>query len=314
MLWAILTAMKLPLFLLTSATLASSLGAEQAWISLSKVGGINAYKGRVALFGVKASLAELPIEFRGPGANAFSVSNIEKEESSLLLLEIDFRPAAERAFYSAEIVVGAEAETQVVQLRGISTKALEGKNEPPLQEIFQALGAEVDAGGVTLHLDTGKKKIGDSVAAGQFEPVEGQALRITPLARYSPRGETEFGLVSGTGEAAQWRTLGALAATTSERPDAHQTLRPPLSGGLTAIEFADAPEKFALFFKAHQYTSLTIPGKSVGAPIKHTARIYPVSQFEGRKVAHAYLVGFEEASNGDYQDAVFLIEGVKAVK
>lgn len=306
--------MKLPFLLLTSVVLVSSLCAEQAWISLSKVGGINAYKGRVALFGVKPSLAELPIEFRGPGADAFSVSNAEKEENSLLLLEIDFKPAPERGFYSAEIVVGSGAETQVVQLRGIATKALEGKNEPPLQEIFLALGAAVNAGGADLHLDTKKKTIGDSVAAGRFAPMKGQAVRITPLARYSPKGETEFGLLVGDGNQAEWRTLGALAASTSERPDAHQTLRPPLVGGSAAIEFADAPEKFALFFKAHQYTSLTLPGKSVGAPIKHTARIYPVTEFAGKQLANAYLVAFEEAANGDYQDAVFLIEGVKAVK
>jgi hypothetical protein len=39
-----------------------------------------------------------------------------------------------------------------------------------------------------------------------------------------------------------------------------------------------------------------------------------VRQFEGKVLQNAYVVGFEEASNGDYQDAVFLIEGVRAVK
>ena len=35
---------------------------------------------------------------------------------------------------------------------------------------------------------------------------------------------------------------------------------------------------------------------------------------QGRELEDAYLIGFEEASNGDYQDAVFLVEGVAPAK
>ena len=165
-----------------------SLGAEQAWVSLSKVGGLKGYKGQVALFGVKEDLATLALEFRGQGAGSFSVANARKEANGLLQLEIAFQPTAKRGYFESELVVGAGDSAQVIQLRGVATPALEGKNEPPLQQVLDALGTGVDVGGTTLSLNTSEKTIGDSVAATQFEPVEGAAVRLTPLARYSPKG------------------------------------------------------------------------------------------------------------------------------
>lgn len=302
---------------LTSALLllgCLSLSAQEAWVSLSKVGGFSAWKGKVALFKVQEEVSQLPLEFRGPGANSFAVSNAVKEENGLLLLEIEFKPTTERGYFSAELVVGSGDGAQVVQLRGVATAALEGKNEPPLQELLDALGANLDAGGKDLSLDSKATKIGDSVKASQFEPVGDGAVRLTPLARYSPPGDAPFGLAIPNGKEFTLQAVGSLAATTPARPDGHQTLRPPLATGAPNVTVVDAPKRFGLFLEAHKYTSLTFPGKSVGAPIKHTARIYPVEKLGGKALQNAYIVGFEEASNGDYQDAVFLIEGVKVVK
>ncbi|MGJ8725292.1 MAG: hypothetical protein ACSHYB_12100 [Roseibacillus sp.] len=291
-----------------------SAGAEVAWVSLSKVGGLKAYKGQVALFGVKEELESLTMAIRGEGMDSFAVADVRKEENGLLLLEIAFQPTVERGFFSAELVVGAGEGAQVIQLRGVAIKALEGKNEPPLQEVLDSLGAGIDVGGAMLSLSTSEKTIGDSVSATRFEPVKGGSVKLTPLARYSPPGVTPFGLAIEEGKVLRLETVGELGATSKERPDAHQTLRPPLSGGQAVVTLAEPPKRFGLFLKAHRYTSLTFPGRSEGATIEHTARIYPVKMFQGKAVKDAYVVGFEEASNGDYQDAVFLIEGVKAVK
>ncbi|HMC94972.1 MAG TPA: hypothetical protein VKO16_09410, partial [Polyangia bacterium] len=40
----------------------------------------------------------------------------------------------------------------------------------------------------------------------------------------------------------------------------------------------------------------------------HRLRVYPLKDRAGVLVPHAYLLGWEEASNGDYQDFVFLLE------
>ena len=73
----------------------------------------------------------------------------------------------------------------------------------------------------------------------------------------------------------------------------------------------EAGEAFALFLKAHHYTSFTDPELPTDAKIAHTARVFPVTNFQGKEMKDAWLVGFEEAANGDYQDAAFLIENVK---
>jgi hypothetical protein len=287
--------------------------AQQAWVALSKVKGINAYKGQVALFGVEGAAGELPMAVEGDGAESFTVNEVKKE-GKMLTMEIGFEPAEARGFYAAELVVGGGENQQIVPLRGIATPALEGANEPPLQFIIDAMGVNAEAGGKELSLDTGEATIGSSVAASQFEPVAGETLRVTPVARYSPPGDAPFGFVVEADGEMNLQPIGSLAATTKERPDAHQTLRPPLASGEAMVEVASPPAKFGFYMKGEAYTSVTFPGRSEGTTIQNTARIYPVTQYSGRALTNAYLVGFEEASNGDYQDAVFLIEGVQAVK
>ena len=288
--------------------------AEQTWVSLSKVGELKGEKGLVKLFGVKEEPEALPLKIRGEGSDSFVVTDVRKEGDEVLLLEVAFQPIVPRGYFSAELMVGEGEALKIIQLRGISIKALEGKNEPPLQEVLDSLGTGIDAGGKTLSLSTKEKTIGDSVLATKFKPVQGSEVRMKPLARYSPPGATPFGLIIEEGEELRLEILGEFAETTKERPDAHQTLLPPLGDGQSIVTVVEPPEEFGLFLKAHKYTSLTFPGQSEGAKIEHTARIYPVKSFQGRTVKDAYVVGFEEASNGDYQDAVFLIEGVEAVK
>ena len=43
----------------------------------------------------------------------------------------------------------------------------------------------------------------------------------------------------------------------------------------------------------------------------HATRIYPVKDRAGQLVPNAYLVTFEDATNGDYQDYVFLLTNVR---
>ena len=288
--------------------------AEQTWVSLSKVGELEGKKRQVKLSGVKAELKALDLKIRGEGADAFVVTDTRKEPNGVLLLDVAFRPTVSRGYFSAELIVKEGKAVRVIQLRGVAIKALEGKNEPPLQEVLDSLGTGIDAGGKRLSLSTKEERIGDSVAVTRFQPVQGSIVRITPLARYSPPGVTPFGLIIEEGEQLRLEVLGELANTTKGRPDAHQSMSPPLHDGKSVVVVTKPPEQFGLFLKAHKYTSLTFPGKSEGSKIKYTARIYPVKSFQGKAVKDAYIVGFEEASNGDYQDAVFLIEGVKAVK
>ncbi len=60
--------------------------------------------------------------------------------------------------------------------------------------------------------------------------------------------------------------------------------------------------------KGHKFVSFSDPAIKTEAGIPNTGRIYPVTFFQDREMKNSWLVGFEEAANGDYQDALFLIE------
>ncbi len=219
-------------------------------------------------------------------------------------LTIRFDPARGAARYSATLRIG----TLPVSLQGIGLAAFEGKNEPPLQEIVHALGIPLDVGGSKLELNTKADAIGDSVDARYFSKAGDGKVRITPLARFSPPGATPFGMVARGGTALL--ETGKLADS-GKVVDAHQCLFPPLEGGAASIEAEPPVEGFALYLNAHQYVSFTDPKMPTQAKIARTARVYPARRLAGRDLKDAYVVGFEEAANGDYQDALFLLENVK---
>lgn len=225
-----------------------------------------------------------------------------------LEVEVSFRPTHGAGRYSAGLRIGTPEQGAFVLLQGIGLEAFEGKNEPPLQSIVHALQIPVDVGGSALELDTKAAAIGAGVDVPAFVSAGPGKVRMTPLARFSPPGLTPFG----------FSVIGAMEVETGnladsdEVADAHQCLFPPLDEGATSIEFGPPPSApFSLWLQGPKFTSSTVPGESEAATIKHTARVYPVSHFQGRAMENTWLVGFEEAANGDYQDAVFLIENVK---
>jgi len=222
--------------------------------------------------------------------------------------EVSFHPDMGSGNYSAGIQFGADDTGCFVQLSAIATPALEGKNEPTLHHITQALGASVDVGGKTLSLDTEIAVIGKSVQAGGFALVKGETLKVTSVARFSPKGKTPFG-VYDLADGSKMTEIGTLNGSSKHVPDAHQCLMPPAS----AVKVpASLPAHFGLYLAGPHYVSRTEAGESDKAKVKNTARIYPVTSLLGRRLKNAYLVGFEEAQNGDYQDALFLVEGVVA--
>ena len=44
--------------------------------------------------------------------------------------------------------------------------------------------------------------------------------------------------------------------------------------------------------------------------VTHRTRIYPMADREGNPIENSYLIAFEDASNGDYQDYMFVIDNV----
>ena len=58
-------------------------------------------------------------------------------------------------------------------------------------------------------------------------------------------------------------------------------------------------------------TSLGVTVWGEGLEQPDAARIYPVKDRSGQLVPNTYLVTFEDATNGDYQDYVFLLTNAR---
>ena len=248
------------------------------------------------------------------GTDAASFEIVERNEGSDEWT-IAFHPQHGRGRYSAGLEIGTPSSDSgpgtVVFLQGIALDAFEGENEPPLQDIVHALGIPLDVGGTELSLNKEEATIGESVDASYFTAVGGGKIRITQLARFSPPGATPIGIFFRGKE--ELTEIGRLAES-GNPPDAHQSLLPPWQGGMETIEIDAPAEPFGFYMQGHHYTSFTDPERPSEATIPRTTRIYPVRFFQNERRENAWIVGFEEASNGDYQDSVLLVEGVQPVE
>ena len=211
---------------------------------------------------------------------------------------------------SAALTLTLEDADEGVQvgLYGLSSQGLGGSNEPPLQAVVDTLGYAIDVGGDELVLGTDPAPIGDEVPASLFRKVGAGPVTITPVARYSPAEMLPFGYYTLQTDAPVLHQVGVLSREMSES----QTLNPELAEGAESFEPETEPFGFYVdsqFFKRVSYTQDKF--NKADGQVAHAARVYPLKNREGQSLANAYLVAFEDASNGDYQDYVFVVTNVE---
>lgn len=225
-------------------------------------------------------------------------------------LELEFTPPAGRVGpLSATLRIGTSRGEIWLDVYGLSANGLEGSAEPPLAQAVETLGHAIDVGGTGLSLGTHPGAIGDEVLEPLLRRAEPGPVTVRPVARYSPAFPLPFGWYVPNGGAPVLAEVGVLADS-SGGPE-HQTLFPALAGGGISFDPGDGP--FGLYTSSPSHEAFTqdalnellFPGN-----VGHAARIYPLKDRDGAPIANAFLVGFEEASNGDYQDYVFVIENV----
>ena len=294
--------------------LAPPLAPASRYVALSHVRNISSATTELEIHNPGPAPVALDISLTGLHPQLFHASLPADTPATLapngkVRVRIDFKPAAETApaRYSAALQVGPPDLGTFVVLQGISLAALEGINEPPLQRITDALGIPLKVGGSTLHLDTKAPAIGSGIAATALIRASDAPVRVTPIARFSPPGEIPL----------RWYTRGdatrhpiATLAGSDEKSDAHQCLFPPWTTGAPTASFNPGTAPFSLVAETG-HGAIPLDPKHSATKVTHPARVYPIHTFLGSPVSDAVLVGFEEATNGDYQDALFLIENVR---
>ena len=71
--------------------------------------------------------------------------------------------------------------------------------------------------------------------------------------------------------------------------------------------------EFGIFTTSMTHKTYTEDAKNAANQVKHAVRTYPLKDRAGVAIPSTYLVCFEEAANGDYQDYVFTLSNVVPV-
>ena len=257
-----------------------------------------------------ASVTITDIALSGANAVAFTTNApalpLTLAPNATATVEVAFSPNGTVGALSAQLTIteGAGAGT-TVGLHGLSAQGLEGNNEPSLNAIVQTLGYAIDVGGTQLILPKGPDPIGDEVLVPLFQQAGPGPVTMQPVARYSPSGPLAYGYYVPNGNTETIQEVGTVAG------DQGQALNPALSAG--TLTFDPGTQTFGFYADVTSYAAqktFTEDARNTG-PLAHAVRTYPVKNRNGAAVANTYLVCMEPASNGDYQDYVFLVTNVK---
>ncbi|MFL5810279.1 MAG: DUF1080 domain-containing protein [Flavisolibacter sp.] len=271
------------------------------------------------IFSAVTGTLSKPDTFRmAPGVKSVTLSDasgftiLEKRKTAMI---IAFAPINNFVGIARTTLVEKNASgktVSVIYLTGLSSKGLEGANEVPLSVIADALGYHINIGWSTLDNNALPQLMGDEIAAARFRKAAAGKVQMIPVARYSPDFPLRFGYYINASSAPEKKQVGVLA-TKDQYPE-HQTLFPAIASGTTSFDpgknsfgfYADGPSHTA--YSEDDWNMALHPGNAVRA-----TRIYPVKDASDKLLPHTYLVCFEEAKNGDFNDYVFLVKNIVPV-
>lgn len=226
-------------------------------------------------------------------------------------LGVVFAPDAPGTAQAGLEIVSSDVDNArvTVGLYGLGSLGEQGENEPTLQEIAHTLGYGIAVGSSELRLGTGAEAVGDEVMVPLFERAGPGPVTLSVVARYGPETVFPYGFF----------TLGG--ATDVEGRPLERPLRREV-GQIVASEvqmllpqhdgpsgFDPGGEVFGIYGQAGEGTQYSLD--SLNSGLGHALRVYPLRDRQGNPVPNSYLLGLEEAQNGDYQDAVFVIGNVR---
>lgn len=255
---------------------------------------------------VAVQLASVKLDANAAGTPAFELvappaANAEIAPGGTSNVQVRFHPTGVALFKSNLVVALKDPALELsLGLFGLGTKGLEGENEPYLKIVLDTLGYAVNVGGAAL-LSTTTPLVGDEVAAPRFKAASAAEIQLVPVARYSPQEPIPYGYYDTTEV-----EVGVIA------DDQYQALNPTTEAG-SKLSFAAPAGDFGIFTTSKTHKTYTEDAKNAANATKHAVRTYPLKDRAGAPVPHSYLVCFEEAANGDYQDYVFTLSNVTAV-
>ena len=193
-----------------------------------------------------------------------------------------------------------------VGLHALKKAGFEGGQEPALQDVVDALGIGIDVGWTSLASTTDPIIQGDEVQVQRWIKATDAPINVTPVGRYSPAEELPFGWYTNDGDI-ETNEVGILAGGIENA----QTLFPPIASGEASFDPQGAVFGFYVESNSFGRFNYTEDGINTGG-VAHRTRVYPMADRDGNPIENSYLINFEDATNGDYQDYMFIIDNVIA--
>ncbi|MFK5585125.1 OmpL47-type beta-barrel domain-containing protein [Serinicoccus sp. LYQ131] len=210
---------------------------------------------------------------------------------------VTFDPSGSVQVKSAQLVFTTEdGDSETVDLQALAFQGQEGGNEPPLQLVLDTFRYGITAGWTNLAGGMDPAAKGDEVLEPLFQRAGDGPVTMTPVAAFAPQENLPFGWYAPAEGDVSLNQVGSIANGQL------QTLNPSLGSGGTS--FDPGTDAFGLYYDSNTFDRVgyTEDGRNDGGGL-HRARIYPLT-------GDSFIVAFEDASNGDYQDYVFLVDNV----
>jgi hypothetical protein len=155
-------------------------------------------------------------------------------------------------------------------------------------------------------------------------------VTITVVARFSPQGSLPFGWYTPGAGTPMTTTVGTMQLQSDpQTSDLARIVYPPLTGTVSTgaagstKTFDPGSGSFGIWMYSDQMTQKFDEGgtktngdydyseDSLNSPANvHRVKVFPLADATGTAIPQSYLVAVEEASNGDYQDYVFVLSNV----
>lgn len=270
---------------LVFSAVAGTLSKEKTIILSEKPAALKWIKGDSSFFKVSMSNKQVRIAFQPSRGFA-----------GIVVARVQMRNAAGKPILNMD-------------LTGLGAKGLEGENEPPLSDIVDALGYSIRTGWTSLSNHSLPQLQGDEVSSAVFRKAGKGNVEMIPVARYSPDFKLLFGYYTQENEKANTHQVGILSEA-GQFPE-HQSLYPSVSSGGNSFDPGNSNFGFYATSATHTaysedvWNMLLYPDNAV-----HATRIYQLKDKAGKVINNNYLVCFEEAKNGDYNDYVFVVKNI----
>uniref|UniRef100_UPI0023ED937A PKD domain-containing protein n=1 Tax=Eudoraea chungangensis TaxID=1481905 RepID=UPI0023ED937A len=196
-----------------------------------------------------------------------------------------------------------------IGLHGLKKAGYEGNQEPPLQDVVDALGIGIDVGWTSLSNGTNPAPVGDELEDERWVKAGNEPVTLVSVGRYSPAETLPFGWYTNIDGSITTNEVGVQA----DGIDNAQTLFPILESGDTSFDPQGAV--FGIYTESNFFNRFNYTEDGLNAiqtsGVTHRTRIYPNRDRDGNPIENSYLIAFEDAANGDYQDYLFILSNVE---